>query len=74
MIYLFQAILLVFVVAFTMTINVICSCSNYRGKKVLPSRWQNSIALAGAIVTYAVVNYSMLDFLMLVPGVSYVIA
>ena len=72
--YLFQAVLLVFVLACVMLIEVFWSWSNLNDKNISLGFVYKSLAAGGGLVIYAGIDYLLLDYLMLVPGTVYVIA
>lgn len=74
MIYLFQAVLLVFVLACAMMGEVFGLWSILRSEGNWTHSFCKSIAAGSGLVIYAALDYSMLDYLMLVPGTIYVIA
>ena len=73
MAYFFQLILLVAVMAFAMLIEPFWSWSNLSGDKSITSMISALVAAGSGFVLYCLVDYSMLDYLMLVPGANYVI-
>jgi len=74
MIYLFQAILLVFVLACATLTEAFWSWSNWSGEMRLSNLFPKVVAAGSGFVIYSLVDYSMLDYLMLIPGVNYAIA
>jgi hypothetical protein len=72
--YLFGAILLVFVLACLMLAEMFWSWSSLFGEKSLSNSLNISVAAGGVFAIYAGIDYVVLDYLMLVPGTSYVIA
>jgi len=78
MIYLFQVILFVFVAGCFVLIGMFWSNwhsrRNWRGGASAAPLFFPSIALGGGFIIYLGIDYLMLDYLRLVPGVVYIIA
>jgi hypothetical protein len=73
MIYLFQVIMLMFVFACAMRIEAFWSWSGFNSGRTLNNLFYKSIAVWSGFLIYAFIDYSMIDYLMLVPGTNYVI-
>ena len=78
MIYVFQAILLVFLLACITLSGVLWSISHgdegLRNEINLSHLLYKSAAIGGGFAIYAVLDYAMLNYLMLLPGANYVMA
>ena len=74
MVYLFQAILLVAVLACVMLTEAFWSCSNFGSETSLNNLFTKLVVAGSGFLVYAFIDFSMLDYLMLIPGANYVIA
>lgn len=74
MIYLFQVSLLVFVLACTMRTEAFWPWSILSSGKSFIDLPPSLVAAGSGFVLYTLTNYSMLDYLLLIPGANYAIA
>ncbi len=72
--YLFQAILLVAVSAYAMLIEPLWSWSDLAGRKSFPNLFPQLAAAFFGFALYSLIDYSIFNYLMLIPGGNHVIA
>jgi hypothetical protein len=74
MIYLFQAILLVAISAYAMRLGPLWFWSNLGSENSQNNFWPKLVAAVFGFALYSLIDYPILDHLMLIPGTNYVIA